>query len=72
MDQLREKKLEAQYWPLPFVMDPKYFSFGLSDKLNDQLNKEVYKARLEYQKKCADAESEMLGKILGFLKRHKI
>lgn len=71
MNELKEKAM-LRWPPIPFQMDPKYFNFGLSEKLTEDLNKTVYKAGLERAKKCADAESEMAAKVLDFLKRHKI
>lgn len=72
MEQLEEKLVVPRPSPIPFVMDPRYFNFGLSERLTQDLNKTIYKAELEYVKKCADAQSEMLKKIQDFLRGHRI
>jgi hypothetical protein len=71
MSELKEK-LVLPWPPIPNQMDPKYFNFGLSEKLTQSLNKCVYKAGLEYAKKCAEAEKEMFNTIQNFLRRNKI
>lgn len=72
MDGLEEKKSVALGWWPPFVMETKNYDFGLSEKASQELNRVVYKARLQYVKECADAESKMMATIQNYLREQKI
>lgn len=73
MSELEEKQYESRggLFP-PIVMHAQLLDFGLSEKTGYELNLVVYKARLQFAKDCADAESKMLTTIQEFIKKKKI